>query len=309
MYKYKISAFNDISNVNIDKMVHIFNTLYDTRSITKTAQLCFKTKSTISRSLSLLENIIGEKLFVRNGCRGLSLTEAGERFYFYSKQITELHKSLSEHFSYDNNNNVINICLHPLGIEYILTLDSLKNRSVNLFIENRSSAMNNLFSNKYDLIFFPYENTELSKINTLVFYIDVIKPYNLCLFLNKQNTYAEVDEKDIDWHTFNNMHIVPIDNEISFNSYIPILSKKNKCLNISSLDLNLIKYGVLKDLWIAALGEEFKKLFIHKDVAVKELRKCNHIYQHIYWCVCCKNNALNKLQDIILELKQKYSIS
>lgn len=78
---------NKLLDVNISKLICVFNAIYETRSLKEASRITLKTKSSMSKNLSQLEYVLGEKLFNRNGRNGLSATQFGERFFFIQNSL------------------------------------------------------------------------------------------------------------------------------------------------------------------------------------------------------------------------------
>lgn len=68
------------------KRLQYFNTIVETGNMSETSRIFDVQPSSISRQLAVLENDLGVRLINRNS-RNIALTEAGHRFYNYSKQI------------------------------------------------------------------------------------------------------------------------------------------------------------------------------------------------------------------------------
>ncbi|MEH6453584.1 MAG: LysR substrate-binding domain-containing protein [Psychromonas sp.] len=68
------------------KRLQYFNAVVEAKSISEASRVFDVQPSSISRQLAVLENDLGVRLINRNS-RNVSLTEAGNRFYSYSKQI------------------------------------------------------------------------------------------------------------------------------------------------------------------------------------------------------------------------------
>lgn len=68
------------------KRLQYFNTVAETKSISEASRIFDVQPSSISRQLAALEYDLGVRLINRNS-RSVSLTEAGNQFYNYSKQI------------------------------------------------------------------------------------------------------------------------------------------------------------------------------------------------------------------------------
>jgi DNA-binding transcriptional LysR family regulator len=65
-------------------------------SFTKAADKIGRTQSAVSQQIAKLENLLGKELFNRS--KNLSLTNEGEIFFSYAKQIYKLHNEVIDHF-------------------------------------------------------------------------------------------------------------------------------------------------------------------------------------------------------------------
>lgn len=68
------------------KRLQYFNAVVESKSISEASRLFDVQPSSISRQLAVLESDLGVRLINRNS-RSIALTEAGHKFYSYSKQI------------------------------------------------------------------------------------------------------------------------------------------------------------------------------------------------------------------------------
>lgn len=68
----------------------------DTRSFTKASERVGRTQSAVSQQIAKLENMLGKQLFKRS--KFLELTNEGEVFLNYARQIFSLHNEAIEHF-------------------------------------------------------------------------------------------------------------------------------------------------------------------------------------------------------------------
>lgn len=81
--------------MNIDTFtLECFIAVAETQSFTKASDRVNRTQSAVSQQLSKLENMIGKTLINRG--KRFSLTEEGEIFYGYAKQIDALHRQAVE---------------------------------------------------------------------------------------------------------------------------------------------------------------------------------------------------------------------
>ena len=289
---------------NISKLFSTFVAVYEHKSITKASIFLKKTKSTISRDIAQLEYLCKKQLFVRNGCQGTSPTPCADIFYFYAKQINDIYKVITEKFLHNiYDYKKINFCCHPLATKYVISFIRRANMNIEIFIDNKRDAFNGLVSEKYDIILFPYDNQELASMDNILFYIKPIKSYNLCLFLNKCNNFANINENDITWNEIKSMNIVPLSRKDAFNFYLSVLSEKQNISSTTTFDVNLLKQGIDNNLWVVCIGEEFYDFCDKKNTVVKKLANAKNIFFESTWCVCCKNKYLSKVSNIIDDLK------
>ncbi len=74
-----------------------FESTYELESISAAAKHCFVSQPSISAAIQSLEQYLGEALFIRHP-RGVSPTEAGQRLYPLSKQLTGQARSIKQIF-------------------------------------------------------------------------------------------------------------------------------------------------------------------------------------------------------------------
>ena len=291
-------------SANVSKLISTFSAVYESKSITKASICLKKTKSTISRDIAQLEYLCKKQLFVRNGCQGISPTQYADIFYFYAKQINDIYKIITEKFLHNiHDDKKINFCCHPLGAKYVISCIKRTKMNIEIFTDSKRDALNGLVSEKYDIILFPYDNQELASMDGILFYIKPIKSYNLCLFLNKCNNFANINENSITWNEVKSMNIVPLNRKAAFNFYLSVLSEKQNITSTTTFDLNLLKQGIDNDLWVACVGEEFYDFCDKKNTVVKKLVHAKNIFLESNWCVCCKNKYLSRVSNIIDDLK------
>ncbi|WP_444996870.1 LysR family transcriptional regulator [Aliikangiella sp. IMCC44359] len=74
-----------------------FESVFEQESISAAAKHCFVSQPSISAAIQSLEQNLGEPLFIRH-TRGVTATEAGQRLYPLSKQLTGQAKSIKQLF-------------------------------------------------------------------------------------------------------------------------------------------------------------------------------------------------------------------
>ena len=159
--KKKIASNRQVHNLEINKIVHIFNAIYATHSFTKAAKLLNKDKSSLSRGINKLEYILRQKLFTRHGRKGVIPNEQADQFFFYADKIQTINQKISSHYHIDAQPSTqLNICCHPLGVKYIFAAaDKLQPHKIKIQTTNRTLAYEALLLDKCDVFFFPYKRT------------------------------------------------------------------------------------------------------------------------------------------------------
>jgi len=292
-------------NSNMVKLVAVFKVVYQTRSLTKATKILLKTKSVISRNISQLEYIFGEKFFERKGCVGLVPTKAGDRFYLYAERIENSYNIVTKKSS-NHGENVLKICIHPLGIKYLLSFLK-KNNLFKIYIDskNRDDAFNDFINDEYDILLFPCDNAFISNINDDEIAFDKFLRYEMCLYMHKNNVFANLSDDKISWKILQQMNIVPVNRKMTFDLYFSLLYQQNFLLSLSSLDLFILKFGLEHNLWISGLGKEFMSYINNKNIICKKLDPCNAVTTDIYWYFFYKKNNLNVnyIKNTVLNIK------
>ena len=78
--------------MNVDQFV-VFKTIVQAKSFTKAAKILNFTQPAISSQIRNLERILDATLFER-GNGGVTLTEAGKKFYEYGEKISALYEEM-----------------------------------------------------------------------------------------------------------------------------------------------------------------------------------------------------------------------
>lgn len=190
-----------------------------------------------------------------------------------------------------------------MGSFYFTKIATRDNGFFNISTSDKEDACSGLISGKYDLIFFPFDNAEISKIDKLLFRTDMVKKYDLCLFMNKNNVFANTNDKDIGWEELKKMNIVPLGKSVAFNLYLSSLTPNARETTTTTLDILLIKNGIDNDLWIACLGEEFFHFCDKKKTVIKRIRFAKNLNTEINWFFCYKQmtnvDKTKKIKKII----------
>lgn len=90
-----------LSKIDLNAML-VFCKVAELKSFTRSADDLGIKKSTASNKIAILENQLGSRLLTRN-TRHVSLTEAGENYYRYCKEITDKALAANDLISKSNN--------------------------------------------------------------------------------------------------------------------------------------------------------------------------------------------------------------
>ena len=190
-----------------------------------------------------------------------------------------------------------------MGSFYFTKIAAKDNSFFNISTSDKENACSGLISGKYDLIFFPFDNMEISKIDKLLFCTDMVKKYDLCLFMNKNSAFADIDDKDVGWEDLKKMNIVPLGKSVAFNLYLLSIAPDVHKTTTTTLDISLIKNGIDENLWIACLGEEFFHFCDKKKTVFKKMCLAKNLNTEINWFFCYKKitnvDKTEKIKKII----------
>ena len=317
--------FHRLSSVSLGRYIEIFNCVYENLNIHKASKQVHASISTVSRSIAILEDIIGEKFFQRKGRGGMLTTKDGEKFYSYAKQYLKTLNTINNiNFKNDKNDScLINIDAHPLAPKiYIFPAihcllnerqkDTVNTVKCNLNISSKKEAINNIKNDISDIAIYPMENEEYNILesDSDIYQIKRLKEYNLCLYLNKQNKFASINEKIIEISDLNRINIAPYNISSRFNTFIKTLKSNSYFLNTSSLDLNMLYEGIVNNFWAVGIGDEFEKVFDCANFAKKNYKNTNCCSVKIYWVIISKKQQqksyINSIIDAIIAEFQKY---
>lgn len=185
------------------KFLKYFITVADTGSILSASSSLNVAQPSITRSVQIIENSLGKKLFIRTK-KGVTLTKEGEIFYMNAKSILAFNDKVIENIKsieFDNenkNNDQINFGI-PSTLTYshkqnILWLIKKNNPKVRIkVIESDSFEMINLVEkNKIDFAIscIKFSNDNIDKVNL---YED---PF--CVAFYKGHQFQEIKEVSID---------------------------------------------------------------------------------------------------------------
>ena len=185
------------------KFLKYFITVADTGSILSASSSLNVAQPSITRSVQIIENSLGKKLFIRTK-KGVTLTKEGEIFYMNAKSILAFNDKVIENiksieFDDENKNNDQIIFGIPSTLTYshkqnILWLIKKNNPKVRIkVIENDSFEMINLVEkNKIDFAISCIKSSN-DNIDTVNLYED---PF--CVAFYKGHQFQEIKEVSID---------------------------------------------------------------------------------------------------------------
>ena len=325
--KLKQKRFNRLSNVHIRKYIDIFISLLKTENLRQTCKEKDISLGTASKAINILEEILGSKLFVRKGRKGLLATTEAFKFKEYADKINNVLQITAEAFTggkidnADNTNNnqqqqqakkLIRIACHSLAFQpYILpAIEKIKQKYdiiADFTIIDRDLAMNKLLSNEVDLIMYPIEGRTLAYAERFL-KCEYIGEYELCLFFNKKHPLADVPEEKFTWNMIRTLNIEPNNKKFRFTTYEEIINcKYDFSYTIRTADFLALYQGVMNNLWILGVGKEFKKIFNCDNIVYKEGKKMPAFSTKIDWYCMYNNNTYEQtilkelIEDIIIQ--------
>lgn len=310
---------NRISKLNINKYITIFESLYQTHSLIKTAQQLNMNISTISICLNNLENLIGENLFIRHGRNGIEITKVGHKFHSIASHITRNFEQITDNFiskiktQQIHHTNIIKIFCNTLMANYYLIRiipflnKKVKNCSFYIEIGDREEGLKKLQKEETDIILFPMEWDDIFYYKNN-FTIENIKPYNMELFINNQHKMANIYNDSITWDDLNEMQIMPINEKSRLNTANHMLTNINSNYITSSTDLMFLYEGIKQNLWSVGIGEEFAKLFDCSNIKIKQLSKAIRVQFSIFWFAIYdsikQQKNIKTIKQIIEQIRQ-----
>ena len=335
--KLKQKRFNRLSNVHIRKYIDIFISLLETKNLRQTCKEMSISLGTASKAINILEEILGSKLFVRKGRKGLLATIEAFKFKEYADKINNVLQITADAFTNSNidnadnaNNNqqqkhtnnhqqhkekqLIRIACHSLAFKsYILPAIKELNKNndycFEILILDRDYGINQMLSDNIDLVMYPIEGRNFAFLQQQCC-CELIGEYNLCLFFNKNHPLANKPIEDFTLDDFKSLNIEPNNKHFLFQTYNEIMGTKYRSFNYSThtSDIHLLKYGLDENFWVLGLGIEFSEIVNCQNYIVKAVKN-NSIYSlSINWYCCYnkKNNILRNIEKLIKLIQDNY---
>ena len=215
-----------LSNYNIYKYINIFDVVSSCNNLKSAAILLNLSESAISKNIIKLEQLLGFRLFDRNGCKGLTLNTLGEQFKAY---CAEIKKDINNIYNFANENreqHTIKICAHSLALNAYLfpSLKKIKNNrfKIELYSKAREDALKDMKNKKYDILLFPLDNVSIKYLDVSSFDVSILGMYKLCLFFKKNGKFNFIKnkQKNLSLNMLQQVNIMPFNKDISFNLYL-----------------------------------------------------------------------------------------
>lgn len=295
---------------NINKKIEAFRLLYELKTFSKVAQTMNCSLPTISNLISDLEYYFGAKLLERHGKNGVFITQEGENLY---KKTNNWNKSLTNVFNKitDNiitNNSDISVFMHPLFSNYYFNnffsslcpakYDFLNKMHFNLYVGDKKQA-NEYLQKGIDVVIFPFEWGDIGCYKD-EYDIFNIKPYEIFLYMHKNNKYANLKNDDFTWDILADANIMPNDREIMFKTPSALIGRSSHSFSTNVFDLYFLYQGILNNMWTVAIGNEFEKIFDCKNLVVYPHQLAPKLQFATYWMILTKKD-INR-EDVLLKI-------
>ena len=302
---------------NLYKYILIFESLYSTNSVSKTAKELNLNISTISICLKKKKKIINKKLFIRCGRNNLTHTDFCEDFFKTSLLFLETLSQLNlDTMQNEDKNRNIRIFCHPLMSDYYL-MEIFKDKKnidyvASIDVGDREDSFQKLKNNETDLIIFPMEWSDL-KQNKDIYKIETIRPYNLKIIMNKKNKFANMYEEYITWEDIKQMKLMPRNKNSQLNTgFLMLNNNYKKQLFTHSGELYLLYLGIKNNLWSVCAGEEFEKIFDCSEFKIKDHKSMEQVMFSVNWVAMYSktlNETMNKKIQKLLEMIRSINLN
>ena len=317
------------------KYIDIFLSLLETKNLRQTCKEMSISLGTASKAINTLEEVLEVRLFIRQGRNGLLATTNALKFKEYTEKINNILKITTEAFtdtieektSTDAIRNIqqknqakekklIKIACHNLAFKnYILPAIKELNKDndyyFNFSILDRDDAINQMLSNKIDLIMYPIEGRLFAFLQQNCSY-ELIGEYDLCLFFNKNHPLANKPIEGFTLDDCKTLNIEPNNKKFLLQTYNEILDIQYPQFNFSTTtpDIMSLYSGLKENLWVLGLGSELKNIFDLDDIIIKKVKN-NKIFSITtnWYCLYNKTDEQVKkdIRMIINNIKKYYA--
>ena len=205
------------------------------------------------------------------------------------------------------NNNLISVFSHPLFANYyFMEFSNLRATAGNKLLENINFhitvgdkiQVNKYLQNGVDVAVFPFEWGDIGRYQD-EYDIYSIKLYDLYLYMNKHNKYANLDNQAFTWDILTDANIMPSNRQAMFKTASDLIHESSHLLTTDAFDLYFLYQGVCKNMWSVAIGGEFEKIFDCHDFVRKSHQCAPKIQFATYWMILTKKDDNRK--EILLE--------
>jgi DNA-binding transcriptional LysR family regulator len=286
--------------------LEIFSSIAQTMNFTRTAEQFYITQPAVSHHIKMLENSLGVKLVTRSK-HGVTLTEEGEEFSLYVKQVLEMLAAAENRIrnmaqgrrghiriaALSFTTNQLNDCLVRLYKQY-------PSIQVDVDLLEGNDMIEALHKNSYDF-YFTVENmvTESNEYN----YIEICKDC-LELFVNK-DIAGTIDMKD--WTTIEQHPFVSVPkSDARLINMIRVICKHR------GIRPNIINYynraesvvlSVNAGIGIALLPGELGRLYQRKNVVTFPVEGSDaELFSVFAWKTGKMTTACGNFRDIVLSM-------
>ena len=304
----KKKIYNRISNISLGKQMYIYKNIFETLNIREVARKLNISFATVSNTLKKIENSIGKTLFIRCGRNGLKAQGEAKKLYYFANQIDYKILEISDYFSTKVNKKNIRICAHILAYKaYIFPfLKKIKNKNFHFIVSSkrRNEAINDLSSDKYDILLYPLDIISIQELS-LQFNIKQVKEYNVCLYVNKKSKDLQIIKNkinnEISMDLLGKINISGQDKNTRFNEYKFLINSSNyRYIENFQSNILLSYIGLEQNVWEIAVGEEIEDIF--NLTSFKKIQLFNNVKTNVraMWCLIYKNKD-NKNINYVLQ--------
>lgn len=307
--KIKLIKSNSALFAKFNAQVDVFKSLCSTFNMRMTAKSMHISLGGVSYKLKTIENLLGAKLFVRKGRGGLMLTDGGKELQEYLKTGFFSKEKISN--TENRDENVIRISSHPLAspvyvVPAIKKFASVGNgEMVNIIIAGRENGLAGLLAHKVDILVYPLEWSSIAYYQNDVDFIKV-KPYNLVLYMNKENIFSNKKIDELTWNDAMKMNIVPRNENVQFSTANSFLNSKNdnkeSKMTTTCIDTPTMYKGLIENTWTMATGDEFEKIFDCSKLISKRISsRQEELGIVVNWFVCTRKDKTNDNREAHLK--------
>lgn len=270
-------------------------------NFTEAAKYLYVPQPTISNRMKSLEQDLGQELFMKGsrGKRTAQLTEAGETFYPYAKQIIESIDIVKEKINTSSRQTLLKVGssvppTHPLIFYYLKEIEHLRNFISIDVIDKNSEVMNLLTDKSLDLAFVSTpiadKDLECQEINSDEIEL-IVSPHHPLASMDIIDNLAALENKQVVMYT-------PFNKHLEQSNLVSI--KYQRQLTTNSFDF--IQKLILYHNWISFMPSQMINNEIERGYLVNIPIHHNLLIDLIrYYIVYRKNEVNEKLYHTIFQ--------